>query len=100
MIQNMKTVLVAILVLLSVGSLSAQTFGPSEPLRLWVDYSRYRGNDDSTIFVEVYYSFPERSLTYIKDSAGYRGSLDLTIMFRKRDSVAAADRWLELRRLG
>ena len=77
-----------------VGTLHAQNFAPSEPLRLAIDYARYRGNNDSTVFVEVYYSFPERSITYKPDTSGYKGFLDLTFLFRRGDSTAAADRWL------
>ncbi len=90
----MRTFATMLLAGILAGQLHAQVFAASEPLRLSVDYARYRGSDDSSVFVEVYYSFPQRSLTYKVDSAGYTGYLDLTMLFRHRDSVVAAERWL------
>lgn len=91
---NRTLVTVGILLGLLVGIGRAQIFLPTEPLRVSVDYGRFRGYDDSTANVEIYYSFPERSLTYRADTSGFVGLMDLTVLLKLRDSVVAADRWL------
>jgi GWxTD domain-containing protein len=92
--QLRYTLLVALAGFLGGGEMRAQSFLPTEPLRLAVDVARFRGYDDSTVNVEVYYSFPQRSLTYKTDTSGFLGALDLTVLIRVKDSVVAADRWL------
>jgi GWxTD domain-containing protein len=70
-----------------------QTVLPREPLRLHADYARFRG-DDKNMFVEVYYSFPQRSITYKAEESGFRGSVDVTLMIMQKDSMVYADRWV------
>jgi GWxTD domain-containing protein len=67
---------------------------PREPLRLTMDCSRFRGPDDTTAQLEVYYSFPQAGLTYLPDSAGYKGVLDITLTAKKKDSLFYQQRWL------
>jgi GWxTD domain-containing protein len=88
-------ILLALLVLLFVSALSnAQQLAPREPLRITVDCSRFRGPDDSTAEVELYYSFPQTSLTYAPDSAGYKGMLDVILTAKLRDSLIYAAHWI------
>jgi GWxTD domain-containing protein len=56
------------------------------PMALDVDLARFRG-DDSSLYIEIYYSFNERSLTYTEEGENYKGALDLSI--RVRDKAAA-----------
>lgn len=71
----------------------AQTFGPIEPMRLHVDYARFRG-DEKEMFVEIYYSFPEGSVTYKSDSEGFKGGAEITAIVMQKDSMVYGDRWL------
>jgi GWxTD domain-containing protein len=72
----------------------AQEVLPTEPLRLTVDCARFRGPDDSTAQVEVYYSFPQAGLTYVPDSAGYKATMDLMLTVKSKDSLVYGARWL------
>ena len=85
---------VSILLLFTTMSLFSQTLSPKDPLRIGVDCSRFRGPDDNTTQVEMYYSFPQRALTYQVDSTGFTGAVDLTLTVRSRDSLVHIDRWL------
>lgn len=66
---------------------------PQESLRIAVDFARFRG-DDSNVYVEVYYSIPQRMLTYLPDSVGYKAGIELLMTIYRRDSIVAADRLL------
>jgi GWxTD domain-containing protein len=66
---------------------------PADSLQLSVDYARFRG-DAQNLYVEFYYSFSQRSITYRPDSTGISGGLDLSITIRRGASVAFADRWI------
>jgi GWxTD domain-containing protein len=94
----MRSLLITIALFLIVGgsavTLPGQSLPPAETLRLNVDFARFRGGDDSTVTVEVYYSFPQRGLTYKPDSAGYAAALDLTLLISRKDSLLYGDRWL------
>ena len=82
-----------LLVLAVVGIPAAgQTILPAESLRLYVDYARFRG-DEKNVFVEVYYSFPQRSLTYKATGDGYKGGVVVTFMVMKNDSIVYGDKW-------
>lgn len=70
----------------------AQTIAPSVPLRLQVDYARFRG-DEKSLYVEVYYAFPHRAITYRADSAGYRAGLLSSLSILKQDSVVFENHW-------
>lgn len=89
-----QCVAIAILFLLAGRSVTAQSIAPSEKLRIALDAARFRGPDDTTMAIEVYYSFPERSLEYVKDSSGLRGILDMRIVVRRKDSIVVGDRWM------
>lgn len=71
---------------------AAQTIAAEEPLRLAVDYARFRG-DEKSVYVEVYYSIPQRSITYKADDSGWSGGIELTMVVMRKDSVVYADRW-------
>ncbi len=72
---------------------AAQVRVPSEPLRLFVDFARFRG-DTRSLYVELYYLFSQRSLTYQPDSTGFGAGVDLTLLVYHRDSLVYADRWV------
>lgn len=65
----------------------------AEPMKVYMDYARFRG-DDQNIFVEFYYSIPQRSLSYVRDSAGLKAGADVTLTIAKGDSTVYADRWV------
>jgi len=93
--RNILTFIVLVALVSGIpGASVAQQIPPREALRLTVDCSRFRGPDDSTAQVEVYYSFPQGGLTYVPDSAGYSGTLDLTLTAKRKDSLMYAARWL------
>jgi hypothetical protein len=80
--------------LAAIAASNAQEIQPQEPLRITLDCSRFRGPDDTTAQVELYYSFPQAALTYVPDSAGYKGMLDATVTIKMKDSVIYMARWL------
>lgn len=92
--MNVRSIcILAVIVVISAASYG-QNPGPSEPLRLSMDYARFRG-DENNLFVEVYYSIPQRSITYVPDSSGMKATVDVTLLVStQRDSVVFADRWL------
>jgi len=75
------------------GEAVAQTRNPSEAMRLQVDYSRFRG-DDKNIYVEVYYSFPQKGITYQRDTAGFTGAVAMSVAVMAKDSLVYSDQWL------
>jgi GWxTD domain-containing protein len=91
---NRVLVPLGILIGMLCGECRAQQYLPTEPLRLSIDCGRFRGYDDNAANVEIYYSFPERSLTYRADTSGFMGFMDIMVLVRVSDSVVAADRWL------
>jgi GWxTD domain-containing protein len=72
---------------------TTQTIAPQGDLRLRADFARFRG-DEKNMFVEVYYSIPQHSITYKADDAGSKGGVDITLMIMKKDSMVYADRWV------
>jgi GWxTD domain-containing protein len=78
----------------------AQTIAPVEPIRLTADIARFRGADDQHVNLEIYYGFPQRSLTYVRDSLGFSGAGDVTLLIKQADSLLYADRWLVAQILG
>lgn len=88
-----RLVVCAVLFVLSSPSLVSQTMLPSEPLRLNVDYARFRG-DEKNAYVEVYYSFPQRSLTFKSDGDAFKGGIELGLMVVQRDSMVYGERWI------
>jgi GWxTD domain-containing protein len=71
----------------------SQTIAPREPFRLRADAARFRG-DERSIYVEVYYSFPQAGLLYRADSSVFKGGVDLSVIVTMRDSIVFGDRWL------
>jgi len=62
-------------------------------MEIHVDYARYRG-DENSLYVEVYYSIPQRCLTYRADSTGLAALVDVTLLASLKDSLVYGDRWL------
>ncbi len=89
-----RYVIFAIVVLCVVPALVAQTRPANERIRITADINRYRGSDDASTHIEITYAFPERSITYMVDTSGFSGALDLTLLVSLKDSVVHADRWL------
>ncbi len=71
----------------------AQNSQSKLPLKISVDYARFRG-DSANAYLEVYYSIPERLLTYATDSAGLRATVEVTMIVRQQGVFVSADRWL------
>ncbi len=92
--RHVKYVIVAALSLITTGVLVGQPFPAHERMRIQCDIARYRGGDDENTHVEVAYAFPERSISYKADSAGWSGAVDVTMKIYLKDSLVAADRWL------
>lgn len=64
---------------------------PPAPMRVDVDYARFRG-DEANAYVEVYYSFPQNSLTYKNDAEGFTGEIEVTVTVVAKDSLYFAER--------
>jgi GWxTD domain-containing protein len=72
---------------------SDKTKEPVDPMQIYVDFARYRG-DENSLYVEVYYSIPQRCVTYRADSAGLGALIDITLLVTRKDSLVYGDRWL------
>ncbi|HEX9006808.1 MAG TPA: GWxTD domain-containing protein [Bacteroidota bacterium] len=83
-----------LLVLLAVSAASAEVLTPHMPFRLSIDLARFRGADDSTASIELYYAIPQGGVTYRSDSAGFTGGIDLTVLVNGKDSLVYGDRWI------
>ena len=83
---------ITIILLFSVTQVFTQTIAPSVPLKVQVDYARFRG-DEASLYVEVYYAFPQRALTYRYESGNFRGGLVTTLSIVKGDSVVFENKW-------
>ena len=91
----MRTTLCFLCLLLIIGApAGAQGTTPREPFRVSADIARFRGADDSSLTVEVHYAIGQNGLTYRKDSTGWAGGADITLLVRSRDSLVYGDRWL------
>ncbi len=82
------------LLLCAPAGVSAETLPASVPMRLSVDFARFRGVDDNHTLVEVYYTIAQSGLSHVADSAGYLGTADVVLVVLKKDSVVDAERWL------
>ena len=91
----MKTVVQiwCLAVLLAVTA-SAQAINPRMPFRIQADLARFRGPDDSTVNLELYYAVSQAALSYRQDSAGYSAGIHLTVQLYGSDSVVFMDRWM------
>ena len=78
------------------GPAAAQVLPPANRFQMSLDWSRFRGEDDQHEQVEVYYSFPQRSLTFLKDSSSYSGGIRMSYSLRTSatDSVIGGDKWI------
>jgi GWxTD domain-containing protein len=90
--MRFHTVLI-VLVLCAASLADAQTAGRLTQLRLAADVMRYRGGTDSTLLIEVSYSFPRSAMTFQKSAEGWSGSVEILFLLRRADSVRFADRW-------
>ena len=86
-------VAIIVVLMMNLPSLEAQGRQPAEPLKLFVDFSRFRGTD-RMLYVEFYYSFSQRSLTYVVDEQGLSAAVDLSISISRGDSSVFTDRWI------
>lgn len=66
---------------------------PRDPLRIYADFARFRG-EQSSAFVEVYYAIPQTGLRFARDSAGFKATVDVTMIVYEADSLVHAERWL------
>jgi GWxTD domain-containing protein len=81
----------AIVLCITVSGVS-QPKHPS-PLHIAVDYARFRGDEKNT-YVEIYYAFSQRMVTYVPSAEGFKAAVDLTVTISLKDSVVFADRSL------
>lgn len=91
--KTLKQLLIACSFLIGANHIVAQMPPPSEPLRISVDFARFRG-DDNNVYVEVYYSVAQRMLSYTTDTAGYKAGVELLMSISAKDSIVLADRLL------
>ncbi len=89
----MKSHLLVIVALSILAPLSLHAFG-GDPLQIQIDYARFRGPDNSSLYVEVYYAIPQHTMKYRADSTGFHAEAVFTLLVKKGDSTAYATRWL------
>lgn len=89
--KRCSLLILGMFVLLFAGSAFSQ-LAVRAPMRLDVDYARFRGND-TLVFVEFYYGVPERVLTYTATENGFRGAINVDLIMRDGDQILFADRW-------
>ena len=90
--RGLVTSVLSFLVLAGIAPAIGQTIPPAEALRLYVDFARFRG-DEKNMFVEVYYSVPQSSITYKSAEGGFKGGIVITLVVLKRDSMVYGDKW-------
>lgn len=89
----MKRTAILVMLAILVGGAAAQEGAPTQPMRIAVDFARFRGGD-GTVFVELLYAIPQQALTYVPDSSGVRAGAEITLVVSRPDGVRQADRWL------
>lgn len=62
-------------------------------MKVSVDFARFR-YDDKEMYIEFYYAFPQRLLTYVPDAGGLKGGVELTLTVANKDSIVYAERML------
>jgi len=87
-------ILAAALAALAPGGARSQTLPARDPMHVMLDISRFRGADDSTALLEVHYAINRDGITLARDSAGWAGGAQVTILGRSHDSLSFGDRWL------
>ena len=93
MVHVPRALCLALLLAIVLSGADGQQKPVRDPFRISVDYSRFRG-DEKSVYVEVYYSFPQRMLTYGPVAEGFKGGVDLTVTVSSKDSIVFADRSL------
>jgi GWxTD domain-containing protein len=91
----MRTLPFVLIGVLMAAALSAPALSapPPQPLKIVVDFARFRG-DSGNAFVELYYAVPQQSLTYVPDSAGSHAGAEITLAITRPDGSLLGDRWL------
>lgn len=62
-------------------------------MKLSFDFARFR-YDEKEMYIEFYYAFPQRLLTYIPDAGGMKAGVELTVSVATKDSIVYAERML------
>ena len=62
-------------------------------MKLSVDFARFR-YDEKEMYIEFYYTFPQRLLTYVQDGSGVKAGVELTLSVNHKDSIVYAERML------
>lgn len=90
----MNTVIVNIvaLIFLSVVPLTAAGQTERKPFSIDVDYGRFFGND-TLVYVELYYSFPENSVTYKLSNDRYVGGANIYAVIREAGTIVRQQDW-------
>jgi GWxTD domain-containing protein len=87
----MRVIVAAMFVVAMPRSVFPQPKAPSEPLKISVDYARFRG-DEQNQYVEIYYALPQWQLTYAQRANATKASIELTTLVLKKDSIVQADK--------
>ncbi|MEO8168465.1 MAG: hypothetical protein ABI623_09470, partial [bacterium] len=82
-----------VIVLFGMSTAVAQSKSPTEPMKLSVDFARFRF-DEKEMYVEFYYTFPQRLLTYVQDGNVVKAGVELTLSIAAKDSIVYAERML------
>lgn len=72
-------------------AVSSQPKAPSEPLKISVDYARFRG-DEQHQYVEIYYALPQWQLTYKQSGGAMKAAIELTALVAKKDTIVQDDK--------
>jgi len=88
----LKPILIGVLLSCSSALPAQQDREPAEPMKLFVDFARFRGTGER-LYVELYYSFSQRCLTYRMQEGRMEAGIDLSINVARRDSLVFQDRW-------
>lgn len=62
-------------------------------MKVSVDFARFR-YDEKEMYIEFYYAFPQRLLTYVPDAGGLKAGVELTLSVAHKDSIVYAERML------
>ena len=87
-------VLAGVLAALAPGAARAQSLPARDPVHVMIDIARFRGGDDSTALIEIHYAINRDGITLARDSAGWAGGAQVTVLGRLHDTLAFGDRWL------
>ncbi|HLF15421.1 MAG TPA: GWxTD domain-containing protein [Bacteroidota bacterium] len=84
---------VLLALLCAAGIAASQSIPGRSAFRLDADAARFSGPDSLT-YVEVYYGISEASLTYLTDSAGYRGALEMKLQIAESARIVDSRQWV------